>query len=96
MTYFIRVYESASSGNPAEFDADYEWAKQNGANIQRITATDLDIAELKMFSPDARVKAYLEEHGTNGLPFVLADDELGLTGRYPTRGELASWGCISN
>ncbi len=74
------------------FAADFEWAKQNGAQIERFNLAQQPSA----FSERAVVKGFLERSGQEGLPLILVDGEIALTGRYPTRKELARWAGIQS
>lgn len=69
------------------FAADVDWARQNGARIERFNLAQQPLA----FAENATVKAFLERSGQEGLPLVLVDGEVALAGRYPSRGELARW-----
>lgn len=69
------------------FAADVDWAKQNGAQIERF-----NLAQQPMvFAENAAVKGMLERSGESALPVTLVDGELALAGRYPTRDELTRW-----
>ena len=72
------------------FAADVDWAKQNGAKIERFNLAQQPSA----FAERAVVKGYLERSGQEGLPLTLVDGEIALTGRYPNRKELARWAAI--
>jgi hypothetical protein len=72
------------------FAADVDWAKQNGAKIERFNLAQQPSA----FAERAVVKGYLERSGQEGLPLALVDGEIALTGRYPNRKELARWAGI--
>lgn len=73
------------------FSADVDWAKQNGARIERFNLAQQPLA----FAGNALVKAFLERSGQDALPVILVDGEVALAGRYPTRKELARWaGCV--
>lgn len=69
------------------FSADVEWARQNGARIERFNLAQQPMA----FAENATVKAFLERSGQEGLPLVLLDGEIALAGRYPGREELTRW-----
>lgn len=69
------------------FAADVDWAKQNGARIERFNLAQQPLA----FAENATVKAFLERSGQEALPLVLVAGEVALAGRYPSRGELARW-----
>lgn len=69
------------------FSADVDWAKQNGAHIDRF-----NLAQQPMvFAENQLVKAYLERSGEEALPLILVDGQVALAGRYPNRVELARW-----
>ncbi|MEY3106330.1 MAG: hypothetical protein RIT35_496 [Pseudomonadota bacterium] len=69
------------------FSADVDWAKQNGANIERF-----NLAQQPMeFAENTLVKAFLERSSADALPLILVDGEVALAGRYPSRAELSHW-----
>ena len=68
-----------------DFSADIDWARGQGAKIERFNLAQQPVA----FAEHAAVKAALEQQGNDALPLV--DGRAVLTGRYPTRDELASW-----
>lgn len=73
------------------FSADADWAKQNGAQIERF-----NLAQQPMvFAENPVVKAFLERSGADALPLILVDGEVALAGRYPERAELARWAAIA-
>lgn len=73
------------------FSADVDWAKQNGAQIERF-----NLAQQPMtFAESKVVKSFLERSGAEALPLILVDGEVALAGRYPNRGELTRWAGIS-
>ncbi|MGB4922930.1 MAG: arsenite efflux transporter metallochaperone ArsD [Candidatus Nitrotoga sp.] len=73
------------------FAADVDWAKQNGAQIQRF-----NLAQQPMdFANNLVVKEFLERSGQEALPLILVDGEFALAGRYPNRVELARWAGIT-
>ena len=73
------------------FAADVDWAKQNGAQIQRF-----NLAQQPMdFANNPVVKEFLERSGQEALPLILVDGEFALAGRYPNRVELARWAGIT-
>ncbi len=69
------------------FSADVEWARQNGAQVERFNLAQQPMA----FAQNAVVKAFLERSGQEALPLVLVDGDVALAGRYPNRTELARW-----
>ncbi len=69
------------------FSADVDWAKQNGARIERFNLAQQPMA----FAENAIVKGFLERSGQEALPLILVDGEVALAGRYPNRAELSRW-----
>ena len=69
------------------FSADVDWAKGQGAQIERFNLAQQPMA----FAENPAVKGFLERSGTEALPLVLVDGEVALAGRYPNRAELARW-----
>lgn len=70
-----------------DFSADADWAKLNGATLERFNLAQQPMA----FAENATVKSFLERSGAEALPLVLVNGEVALAGRYPTRAELARW-----
>ena len=73
------------------FSADVDWAKQNGADIERFNLAQQPMA----FAENPVVKAFLERSGAEALPLILVEGEVALAGRYPSRSELARWAGIA-
>lgn len=73
--------------NLVTFAADVEWAKQNGAQIERFNLSQLPMA----FAENLIVKGLLERTGQTVLPVTMVDGQLALAGRYPSRDDLARW-----
>lgn len=72
------------------FAADVDWAKLNGASIERFNLAQQPLA----FVDNTRVKGFLERSGQEALPLVLVNGDVALAGRYPSRTELARWAGI--
>lgn len=70
-----------------DFSATIRWAQQNGMTIERFKLAQQPMA----FAENPVVKAFLETKGEQGLPLVLVDGEIKLSGRYPKRAELKPW-----
>jgi hypothetical protein len=70
-----------------DFSADVDWARQNGAQVDRFNLAHQPMA----FADTKAVKAFLERSGADALPLILIDGEIALAGRYPSRTELARW-----
>ena len=71
--------------------ADLDWAKQNGAQIERFNLAQQPMA----FAENSVIKGFLERSGAEALPVILVDGEMALAGRYPNRTELARWADIA-
>jgi sulfur carrier protein ThiS len=69
------------------FAADVDWAKKNGAQIERFNLAQQPMA----FADNATVKGFLERSGQEALPLILVNGDIALAGRYPDRTELARW-----
>ena len=69
------------------FAADVEWAKTQGASVDRFNLAQQPLA----FAQNEIVKGVLERAGQEALPLILVDGEIALAGRYPKRSELARW-----
>ena len=70
-----------------DFSADVDWAKQQGAHIERFNLGQQPMA----FAENAAVKGLLERSGDAALPITLVDGEVAFAGRYPTRDDLTRW-----
>ena len=70
-----------------DFSADVDWAKQNGAVIERFNLAQQPMA----FAENAAVKGLLERSGESALPITLVGGEVAFAGRYPSRDDLARW-----
>lgn len=73
------------------FSGDVDWLKAQGGQIERFNLAQQPMA----FAENVAVKDFLKRSGQEGLPLVLVDGEIALTGRYPRRAELARWAGIS-
>ena len=73
------------------FAADVDWAKQNGAQIERFNLAQQPL----VFARNAIVSAFLERSGDEALPLILVDGQVALAGRYPSRHQLAEWAGIA-
>jgi AhpD family alkylhydroperoxidase len=74
------------------FAADVDWAKQNGAQIERFNLAQEPLA----FARNPIVSAFLEKFGQEALPLILADGKFALAGGYPSRDQLAAWAGIAS
>ncbi len=68
-----------------DFAADLDWLKSEGIQVKRINLSQ----EPTLFAENEHVKAVLENSGIEGLPVILADDEMQSSGQYPNRVKLA-------
>ncbi|MBK9440526.1 MAG: arsenite efflux transporter metallochaperone ArsD [Comamonadaceae bacterium] len=70
-----------------DFSADVDWARQQGALIERFNLAQQPMA----FAESAAVRGLLERSGESSLPITLVDGEVAFAGRYPGRDDLARW-----
>ena len=69
------------------FAADVAWVRSQGVAIERF-----NLAQQPMqFAETPAVSAFLTHAGEEGLPLVLVDGQVVLTGRCPGRAELARY-----
>jgi AhpD family alkylhydroperoxidase len=73
------------------FAADVDWAKQNGALIERFNLAQEPLA----FARNAIVSAFLDSAGQEALPLILVDAKFALAGGYPSREQLGVWAGIA-
>ncbi len=69
-----------------DFAADLDWLKSEGIEVRRINLSQ----EPALFAENEQVKNILQNDGVEGLPVILADDELQTSGQYPDRVKLAA------
>ncbi len=69
------------------FAADVDWARAQGATIERFNLAQQPMA----FADNAAVNAALQRSGESALPLLVRDGQVLLSGRYPARGQLAGW-----
>ena len=70
-----------------EFTADLDWLKREGVMVQRHNLSQNPGA----FVENPLVHAALNEKGEAALPLVLVNGKVAVTGRHPSREELAGW-----
>ncbi|MCW5953361.1 MAG: arsenite efflux transporter metallochaperone ArsD [Propionibacteriaceae bacterium] len=70
-----------------DFTADARWAADQGARVIRANLAQDPAA----FAADGLAVAFLRTAGVDALPLVTVDGVTVLTGRYPTRSELARY-----
>ena len=68
-----------------DFAADLDWLKSEGIDVKRINLSQ----EPALFAENEQVKIILQNSGVEGLPVILADDEMQSSGQYPDRVKLA-------
>jgi len=73
------------------FAADVAWALRAGVALERFNLAQQPTA----FAERPLVREFLEAAGPEGLPLVLRDGVIALSGRYPSRAELASWAGVT-
>ena len=94
----IQVFDAAlccSSGvcgtdvdqNLVTFAADFSWAKEQGAAIERFNLAKQPLA----YAENTTVKAFLVRSGIEALPLILVAGEIALAGRYTQRHQLSQW-----
>ncbi|GAA4287971.1 arsenite efflux transporter metallochaperone ArsD [Georgenia daeguensis] len=69
------------------FSADLDWLRSQGADVARYNLA----SEPTAFAGRPAVVQFLELSGSAGLPLVLVDGAVAMTGRYPDRDQLARW-----
>ncbi len=67
------------------FAADLDWLESEGIEVKRINLSQ----EPALFAENEQVKSILQDSGIEGLPVILADDEMQSSGQYPDRVKLA-------
>ena len=75
-----------------EFAADLDWLKSEGIEVRRINLSQ----EPALFAENEQVKTILETSGIEGLPVILAADEMQSSGQYPDRAKLAQMAGVTN
>ena len=68
-----------------DFAADLDWLKSEGIEVKRINLSQ----EPALFAENEQVKTILQNSGVEGLPVILANDEMQSFGQYPDRVKLA-------
>jgi hypothetical protein len=68
-----------------DFAADLDWLKSEGIEVKRINLSQ----EPALFADNEQVKNILQTSGVEGLPVILADEEMQSSGQYPDRVQLA-------
>ncbi|MCP4876611.1 MAG: arsenite efflux transporter metallochaperone ArsD [Gammaproteobacteria bacterium] len=68
-----------------DFAADLDWLKSEGIEVKRINLSQ----EPALFADNEQVKNILQTSGVEGLPVILADEEMQSSGQYPDRAHLA-------
>lgn len=73
------------------FAADADWLRAQGVALERYNLAQQPL----VFAETPAVSAFLSLSGEEGLPLVLVDGQVALTGRYPSRSELARFAGLS-
>jgi hypothetical protein len=73
------------------FSADLDWLRSQGSSITRFNLA----SEPAAFAGSPTVVQFLQLSGSDGLPLVLVDGTVAMTGRYPDRAQLARWAGVS-
>lgn len=71
--------------------ADLDWLRAQGAPASRFNLAQEPLA----FVDNETARAFVHTVGQEGLPLTLVDGITALTGRYPSRDELAKWAGLS-
>ena len=74
-----------------DFSANADWARRQGLSVSRFNLA----REPQEFAEREIVRSFLEHSGQEGLPLILVDGTLAISGRYPSRFELADWAGIN-
>ena len=69
------------------FSADLDFTRANGGDVARFNLAQEPLA----FVENEVARQFLHTVGQEGLPVTLVGGATVLTGRYPTRAELADW-----
>lgn len=70
-----------------DVSADIDWATSAGGAVRRFNLAQEPLA----FAENETIRAFLHTVGQEGLPVTIVDGATVLTGRYPSRPELAKW-----
>lgn len=68
-----------------DFTADVNWLTRQGVEVRRANLSQDPAA----FAESPIARAFVQKVGAEGLPLVVVDDVTVVTGRYPSRVELA-------
>lgn len=86
----IQIFESAATRNRLQagaFATDFDWVREQGGSIER-----LDADQAEVLAANAAAQEVVGGKGQDALPVSVVDGKVALSGRYPKRGELATWG----
>lgn len=67
------------------FTADLDWLTRQGVSVQRANLAQ----DPAVFAENTVARAFVQKVGASGLPLIVVDDVTVVTGRYPSRAELA-------
>lgn len=85
----IQIFESATTRSRLQaptFATDFDWVREQGGALER-----LDTDQAAVLAAHPAVRDALAGKGQDSLPLTVVDGQIALSGRYPKRGELASW-----
>ncbi|HSP76356.1 MAG TPA: arsenite efflux transporter metallochaperone ArsD [Cryobacterium sp.] len=74
------------------FSADLDFTRANGGDVARFNLAQEPLA----FVENEVARQFLHTVGQEGLPVTLVGGATVLTGRYPSRAELASWTVLAD
>ncbi|QRG79899.1 arsenic metallochaperone ArsD family protein [Citrobacter sp. R56] len=95
----IEIFEAAGccatrsvvvSDEAVKWNASVEWAKKNGVDIQRYSLAK----NPQPFLNTPIINEFLNTSGMASLPATLLDGKLVMTGKLPTRDDIARWAGI--
>src|SRR5664279_5298516 len=75
-----------------DFSGLVRWAEGRGANIERHNLAQ----QPQDFAASPAIAELLQANGSAALPVTLVDGQPTMTGRYPSRQELADWAGLSS
>lgn len=67
-----------------------QFLQKQGVNIKRHNLRD----EPQVYVSNTVVNEYLQKRGAEGLPVVLVDGAVAVSGQYPTNEQLTEWTCV--
>lgn len=83
--------QSERNDGVVAFAAATRWLREAGVEARRFTLS----AQPEEFMANDLVASALQESGMGGLPILVIDGQIRLTGRYPSTDELVGWAGVS-